>query len=64
MIRNTRSLLMTVCLGVLSIPVQAQSDTTAVERQAWETMTGGVFLSLTQILPDQARAFYVTGFFP
>jgi hypothetical protein len=55
---------MAVCVGVLSIPVQARSDTTAVERQTWKTTTGGVFLSLTQILPDQTRAFYVNRGFP
>jgi hypothetical protein len=55
---------MTICLGVLSVPVQAQTDMPAPGIETWETRTAGVFFSLTQILPDQARAFYVNRGFP
>lgn len=32
--------------------------------ETWETRAGGVTFSLTQILPDQARAFYIGRGFP
>ena len=37
---------------------QTQSQDTATGAQSWATENGGVFFSLTQILPQQAEAFY------
>jgi hypothetical protein len=64
MTRNIGPLLMIICPGVLSVPVQAQTDISTARIETWETTTSGVFLSLTQILPDQSRAFYVNRGFP
>lgn len=51
-------------LAVVSVCAHAQPESENVEIKTWETATDGVFLSLTQILPDQARAFYVNRGFP
>jgi hypothetical protein len=42
-------------------PVRSDPDSGAA---TWETSSHGVTLSLTQILPDQARAFYLNRGFP
>jgi len=52
----------------LSVPGYANVQTHRVDPQTgaetWETQAHGVTISLTQILPDQARAFYVNRGFP
>lgn len=62
-----------VCLagGVLTafcvLPASAGQDQRSdpdTGAQTWETHVEGVALSLTQILPDQARAFYLNRGFP
>ena len=55
---------MSIFPGVLWVPVQAQTDMPAAGIETREITKAGVFLSLTQILPDQARAFYVNRGFP
>lgn len=55
-------------LFVLFMPLQASTQTHRVApetgAETWEIVTDGVTVSLTQILPDQARAFYVNRGFP
>ena len=55
-------------IGALLLSVAAFAQTHRVDSdtgiETWETRTEGVTLSLTQILPDQARAFYINRGFP
>lgn len=50
-----------LCMSFISGSVVAQNRTTdpATGVVTWETTAHGVTLSLTQMLPDQARAFYL-----
>ena len=45
--------------GMLLASTQQHRSDNATGAQTWETRAHGVTFSLTQILPDQARAFYV-----
>lgn len=61
---NLKNLLITVPLGLACVAcLSGNSQTTKTDAvtgaQTWEIREHGVSLSLTQILPDQARAFYV-----
>jgi len=58
-----RLLALALCasLHAAAQPVHSDPDTGAA---TWETRAHGVTLSLTQILPDQARAFYLNRGFP
>ena len=49
--------------GLFAAP-HDESTETLVDIATWETTEHGVTFSLTQILPDQARAFYVNRGFP
>jgi hypothetical protein len=54
-------------LAALSSPAwaaQSQSLDPETGAQTWQTRSDGVTLALTQILPDQARAFYLNRGFP
>ena len=59
-----KSLILAIALGQLGhsgLAAASQSSRTDPASGAitWETAAEGVFFSLTQILPDQVRAFYV-----
>lgn len=47
-----------------AVAAQSQSSDPDTGAATWETHAHGVTLSLTQILPDQARAFYLNRGFP
>ncbi len=51
-------------LPVIVAQSQPQGTDPATGVETWELQTEGITLSLTQILPDQARAFYVNRGFP
>jgi hypothetical protein len=46
--------------GVAQAEAQSQRADPATGAETWETRAHGVALRLTQILPDQARAFYLS----
>lgn len=57
-------LITTILIGLL--PVICLADSAQIHRinpdtgaETWETQANGITFSLTQILPDQARAFYI-----
>ena len=47
-----------------AVAAQTQHTDPDTGAATWETRAHGVTLSLTQILPDQARAFYLNRGFP
>ena len=55
-------------VSTLSVPGYADVQTHRIDpgtgAENWETQSHGVTVSLTQILPDQVRAFYVNRGFP
>ncbi|MDP2833984.1 MAG: hypothetical protein Q8Q28_11980 [Pseudomonadota bacterium] len=50
--------------GLPASAAQTQSSDAETAATTWETQAHGVTLSLTQILPDPARAFYLNRGFP
>lgn len=57
-------LFVTICVGLLPITGLAETGQTGsinpdTGAETWETHAHGVTFSLTQLLPDQVRAFYV-----
>jgi len=64
------SALATLCVSMVSMPIHcdteaqgyAMDEETGIE--SWQVSVRGVTVSLTQILPDQLRAFYVNRGFP
>lgn len=56
--------LLTICLAHAAAGVQVHEVDAATGAETWKTEAHGVALSLTQILPDQVRAFYVNRGFP
>lgn len=61
---NLKELTAIIVLGLLSAIPQTWADQTkttnpATGAETWKTYANGVSLSLTQLLPDQVRAFYV-----
>jgi hypothetical protein len=61
LIKKTRLTMMACLLSFIAIADASQTHRVDSNTQAetWETSGNGVTFSLTQILPDQARAFYV-----
>jgi len=54
-----RILILALGMPVLAHAAQAQRTDPDTGAATWETQTHGATLRLTQILPDQARAFYL-----
>jgi len=64
MVISMRCLKPVILIGLMSLPVsvlalQQHSVEAATGAHSWSLSTEGVHLSLTQILPEQAQAFYV-----
>lgn len=58
------AVLLALLFYVKAAESQSQETDPATGAETWELQTQGVTISLTQILPDQARAFYVNRGFP
>jgi hypothetical protein len=58
------ALLLAALAAFSASAAQTQHSDPETGAQTWETQVHGVALSLTQILPDQARAFYLNRGFP
>jgi hypothetical protein len=60
---NTNNIIQLQAIGFFTIPRFAETQSTNVDSETdartWETDAHGVDLSFTQILPEQAQAFYV-----
>ncbi len=60
---NTKIIIQLFAIGLFTIPCFAETQSTRVDAETgahtWEIDAQGVHFSLTQILPEQAQAFYV-----